>query len=119
VEHGERSREKNKKMLERIRRTQYRKFKGPVEVWRVDGQLVRDLFSTDYGEGGHDRVYPFIPKNEIWIEETLPAQEMHFILLHELHERYLMGEGKDYRHAHAGATQIEDRYRDHPKGLDA
>ncbi len=25
-----------------------------------------------------------------------------------------MGEGKDYAHAHRGATEVEDYYRDHP-----
>ena len=65
-----------------------------VKVWIVNGEFVRDLFTPDYSEGGHDKVYWFIPKNEIWIDDELATRERKFILLHELHERYLMGKKK-------------------------
>ena len=89
-----------------------------VKIWLVDGKAVRDYYCADYVAGGHDLFYDFIPSGEIWLEETLSPQERHFILVHELHERYLMGLGKDYPHAHLGATIIEDYYRDHPQELD-
>lgn len=118
AEHGEHALLRNKEQIEKVHRKRYEKYGGSVAVWLVDGMMVRDIFSTEYTDGGHDRVYPYIPKHEIWIEETLDEKEIPFILLHELHERYLMGEGKDYPHAHAGATQIEDRYRHNPALLD-
>jgi hypothetical protein len=34
---------------------------GPVEVWLVDGNLVRSYYKTDYTEGGHGYVYPGCP----------------------------------------------------------
>lgn len=90
------------------------KYSGEVKIWLVDGNLVRDLFLVDYCEGGHDKVYSFIPKNEIWIEQAISPAERKFIILHELHERHLMMGGKSYKNAHKGATEVEDFYRENP-----
>ena len=65
------------------------------------------------GGGGKDRFYQFVQENEIWLEEALAPEEVPFILVHELHERAEMGKGKDYPHAHMGATEVEDYYRNH------
>ena len=102
-----------KKIYKKLLKTQSKK----ISVWLVDGKAVRDLLSPDYKAGGHDKIYRFIPKKEIWIEKTLPKKEQEFILLHELHERFLMAEGKNYPRAHMGATIVEDHFRNHPKGL--
>ena len=104
-----------KELLEKIKNKAIEKYSGKVKVWLVDGNLVRSFFLLDYCEGGHDLVYPFIPKNEIWIEEAISPQERKFIILHELHERYLMSQGKSYKNAHIGATEVEDHYRENPK----
>lgn len=42
-----------------------------IEVWRIDGHLVRCYYKTDYTEGGHGYVYPWCPRNEIWIEKDI------------------------------------------------
>lgn len=104
-----------KELTEKIKKKIIKKYSGSVKVWLVDGNLVRDLFLLDYYEGGHDKVYSFIPENEIWIEEALSPAERKFIILHELHERYLMTRGKPYKNAHIGATEIEDFYRENKK----
>lgn len=102
-------------LVEKIHKKKLGEYSSTVTVWLVDGKLVRDTCYVEYAEGGHDLVYSFIPHKEIWIEETLSSQEQESIVLHELHERYLMGhDGKDYVHAHHGATIVEDYYRDHP-----
>ena len=106
-----------KKLIEEIHEDHLKEYEGEVAIWLVDGFLVRDFFLVEYAEGGHDRVYPFIPDGEIWIERVLSEDEQKFIILHELHERYLMGQGKSYLHAHKGATIIEDHFRDHPEGI--
>jgi len=89
-----------------------------VSVWLIDGEIVRALYMVEYSDGGHDLVYDFVPKNEVWIEEVLNPSDRKFIILHELHERFLMSQGKDYAHAHKGATIVEDHYRENPEGLD-
>ncbi len=112
--------DKQKALVEKIHKKQFTPYSSEhLKIWIVDGKLVRDLVFLEYDAGGHDRVYPWIPKDEIWIEEALPEKERLFILLHELHERFLMGLGKKYPEAHHGATIIEDRFRDHPTELDA
>lgn len=105
----------HKELVEKIHKEKLNTYSSNVAVWLVDGTLVRDTCYVEYSEGGHDLVYSFIPHKEIWIEEILSPIERESIVLHELHERYLMGhDGKDYPHAHHGATIVEDYYRDHP-----
>lgn len=105
-------------LIEKIHRKRFPPYTSDaLNIWIVDGKLVRDTIFLDYDAGGHDRVYPWIPKQEVWIEEALSERERPFILLHELHERFLMGTGKNYQEAHQGATIVEDRLRDHPASL--
>lgn len=109
------SRAEKKDILQKIKKQKLEEYSTErFSVWLVDGEMVRDLFRNNYAAGGHDLVYHFVPKGEVWLEEVLPEHERKFIVLHELHERYLMHGGKDYEHAHAGATIIEDRYRENP-----
>lgn len=112
-------RNRQKALVEKIHRKPFAPHHSDrLAVWIVDGKIVRDLIFLEYAAGGHDRVYPWIPKNEIWIEQALSEKERSFILLHELHERFLMGQGKRYPEAHHGATIIEDRFRNDPKTLE-
>lgn len=110
---------KKKDGIEKIHMKVLRKYrKGKLKVWLVNGELVRDLFFIDFTEGGHDKVYNFVPKNEIWIDDDVSQKERKFVLLHEVHERNLMKEGLDYNTAHHFSSRIEHRYRKHPKELD-
>jgi len=109
------SKHSKKDLLEKIKIKVIEKYSDKIKIWLVDGNLVRSFFLLDYCEGGHGLVYPFIPKNEIWIEEALSPEERKFIILHELHERHLMSQGKSYKNAHIGATEVEDHYRENPK----
>ncbi|MDE1925401.1 MAG: hypothetical protein KGH79_04485 [Patescibacteria group bacterium] len=103
---------------EKIRKKKITEYGDAVALWLVDGDLVRSTYSVEYSEGGHDIVYSWIPKNEIWIEESLKPEERDFIILHELHERYLMASKKmTYADAHHGATIVEDHYRERREGL--
>ena len=114
-----RLKETRETLIGRIQRKRFEPYSSDaLAIWIVYGKLVRDLLFLNYDAGGHDRVYPWIPDREIWIEEALPEQERGFILLHELHERFLMGTGKKYPEAHHGATIVEDRFRNAPKGLE-
>ncbi|MBU4453287.1 hypothetical protein KKH24_03430, partial [Patescibacteria group bacterium] len=83
----------------------------------VRGELVRDIYFIDFTEGGHEFVYDFVPKTEVWIDDDITRGERKFIILHELHERALMAEGKKYPEAHASASRIEHICRHHRKDL--
>ncbi len=90
-----------------------------VKVFVVNGEIVRDLYFIDYTEGGHHFVYDFVPFDEVWLDDDLAASEMDFVLLHELHERYLMSTGWDYHKAHHSSTIIEYKARKNPELVDA
>jgi hypothetical protein len=87
--------------------------KGPVDVWAIDGNLVRSFYKTDYTEGGHGYVYPWVPKGQIWIEKDLDEPEIPFIVSHEYLELRLMrDEGMEYDPAHEICSEVEFELRD-------
>lgn len=81
---------------------------GKISAWLVYGQQVRDVFDIDFTEGGHDLIYKFIPKNEIWIDDDVVSAERECIILHELFERSLMEKQNfSYTRAHWQASELE------------
>jgi hypothetical protein len=84
---------------------------GRVAVWLVDGDDVKVRYRMDFFDGGHDLVYHWIPKRQIWIDGTDQSHEWPFNLYHEAHERRLMEGGASYDRAHADATRIEHELR--------
>jgi hypothetical protein len=93
-------------ILSEIRKNKLMSF-GKISVWIVNGKIVRDIYFLDFTEGGHDKVYSFIPENEIWIDNDLSIGERKFVLIHELNERWLMSLGKDYVSAHYSSSSLE------------
>ena len=93
--------------------------KEKIKVWIVNGRLIRSAWYIDFTEGGHDRVYKFVPKNEVWIDDDLFARERPYVLLHELNERLLMGRGLTYTEAHRKSSKLEWEARHDLKKLEA
>ncbi|MCL5018402.1 MAG: hypothetical protein M1416_01390 [Candidatus Pacearchaeota archaeon] len=89
-----------------------------LKVWVIDGETVRNLFFLDFTEGGHEFVYPFVPKGEVWIDDDVGKDEIKFVLLHEMHERKLMESGMKYDAAHKSSSEIEYACRRKIKDLD-
>lgn len=83
------------------------KTNGGLSVWLIDGRLVRSNFYVEFTSGGHNLVYPFIPKDEVWIDNDLSKEEQPFTLLHELYERQWMSKGLTYPQAHKRASRLE------------
>jgi hypothetical protein len=106
---------KIKKDTDLIHKQLLKKYSRKVKIWIVDGKFARDLFSVDFEKGGHDLVYSFIPKNEVWIDDDVSQKEIRFILIHELHERKLMSKGMEYFPAHRNANKVEFHCRKNPK----
>jgi hypothetical protein len=92
--------------------------KPGLTVWRVSGELVRDLFFIDFTEGGHHYVYHFVPGDEVWIDDDVQPLERKFVILHELHERNLMSHKWSYLRAHRSASHLEYECRHQPSLLD-
>ncbi len=95
----------------------WKRLENGITVWIVNGRLVRSTFDIDFTEGGHDKVYEFVPGDEVWIDDAIIEQERGYILLHELHERNRMLSGWPYSKAHAESSRIEYRCRHHPDEL--
>jgi hypothetical protein len=106
-------------LLSRIHQQRLNEYGNEIKVWVVNGELVRSLFFIDFTEGGHDKVYKFIPGREVWIDDDVMPGERSFILLHEMHERYLMSRGWFYSRAHKDSSRIEFYCRRHPGQLGA
>jgi hypothetical protein len=86
--------------------------KFPINVWIVNGNLVRSYYKTDYAEGGHGFVYRWVPKNEIWIDDDVHQREIPFIVAHEYVEHRLMRDEKiDYDTAHDICSRVEFQLR--------
>ena len=109
----------NKDKLKAVKLSLWKKLKNGVNAWIVDGFLVRSLMFIDFTEGGHDLVYKFIPKKEIWIDNDLVKEERKFVLLHELVERNTIIKGVRYDDAHYNyASPAELKCRKNPELLD-
>lgn len=78
-----------------------------MTVRLVDGASVRASLDPYFLLGGHDLVYSYIPRNELWIDARLKADERRFTLLHEVEERRLMKRGMSYADAHDFALAAE------------
>jgi len=96
------------------------KVHGPLKipagnkVWIVNGDKVREKFKTDFVLGGNSESYKWIPRNEIWIEQDVAANERIYILIHELVEWYLMKvKNLTYDKAHEKASKVEYTWRKH------
>jgi hypothetical protein len=89
-----------------IKKSGYSEING-VAIYIVDGELVRDFFYEDFAEGGHDLVYPWIPDNEVWIDDDVSDDEQPPVAFHEMYERGLMLEGQPYDDAHNAALELE------------
>src|SRR5438067_9501685 len=88
-----------------------------VKVWFDKGRLVRSVYDIEFTEGGHEHVYEFIPRDEVWIDNDVHLDEQGYVLFHELHERNLMVSGQNYDKAHEESSRLERYYRNHPAGL--
>jgi hypothetical protein len=95
----------------------WKRLENGLTIWIVNGRLVRSVFDVDFTAGGHDRVYEFIPKNEVWIDDDIEEEERAYVLLHELHERNRMANGWPYSKAHAESSELEYHCRHHPDEL--
>ena len=95
----------------------WKRLENGAEVWIVNGRLVRSAFDIDFTAGGHDHVYEFVPRGEVWIDSDIQEKERGFVLLHELHERNRMAEGVPYSKAHNESSRLEFRCRHHPDEL--
>jgi hypothetical protein len=103
--------------VEKVRRELWKTLPSGVLVWFVKGRLVRSVYDIEFTEGGHEHVYEYIPRGEVWIDDDIHEDERGYVVFHELHERNRMSDGMDYDTAHAESSKLELHYRNHPDQL--
>jgi hypothetical protein len=74
-----------------------------IDIWIVDGYMVRKNIYPDFGFSGNDLSYHFIPPKEIWIDGQVSCDETEYSIGCELMERKLMQQGKSYDDAYSDA----------------
>lgn len=89
-----------------------------ITIWIVNGKLVRTFLRVEFVAGGHEYVYDFVPKDEVWIDDDILTSERPFVILHELFERNKMKKGMEYLPAHRLASRLEWRARHDEKVLE-
>jgi len=78
----------------------------------VDGDKVKLQHDIDFVEGGNDKAYDYMPKNEIWIDKNIHSHDWQFICLHEFVEKVIMERDKlSYNEAHKLADEVEKEAR--------
>jgi len=98
-------------MVENVYRNYYGE-RDSFKVWIVDGGVIREKIFGEFIYGGNDERYTFIPKLEIWIDNSISAKEFETTLIHEIRERNLMKVyGMSYSDAHDSALAIELQLR--------
>ncbi len=100
--------------LGKIKLEQYSNDK--VSIYQVNGFYIRNQVDINFTEGGHDYLYEWIPKGEIWLDNVNKIEHS-FIALHELAERRLMSGGMDYDEAHEKANISEKQSSDNPESV--
>jgi hypothetical protein len=82
-----------------------------INIWIVDGYMVRKNIFPDFGFSGNDLSYHFIPEKEIWIDGQVTCEETEYSISTELKERQLMAAGKSYDDAYSDAIDITQKNR--------
>jgi hypothetical protein len=83
-----------------------------LDVWVVDGAIVRRDIYPDFGLSGNDLAYRFIPPREVWIDGQVACEETEFSIAAELHERAAMARGVPYGDAYEAAVKAVAPLRD-------
>ncbi len=84
---------------------------GALTINHVNGHIVREYIDPEFIFGGHDLVYNYIPKNEVWLDALQGPRELPYTTLHELTERAYMKQGMNYDAAHDIAIAVEKSAR--------
>jgi hypothetical protein len=84
---------------------------GDLQVWIVDGTYIRGHMDEEFTNFGQHYRYPYIPKNELWIDQEAEHDERRFFIDHLLVEHRLMAKGMPYAHAIVEADREERKER--------
>jgi hypothetical protein len=84
---------------------------GNLQVWIVDGAYIRGNIDEEFTNFGQHYRYPYIPRNELWIDREARNGERQFFIDHLLVEHRLMAKGMPYEKALVLADSAERKER--------
>ena len=83
-----------------------------LKVYLVSGEYIRNHIDIDFTAGGNSGVYPYVPVDEIWIDDALHGLDQTATTYHEIVERYhMIYHHMSYDKAHDMANSAEDGFR--------
>lgn len=85
--------------------------RGDLQVWVVDGSYIRGHVDEEFTNFGQHYRYPYIPLNELWIDQENGSNEQVFFIDHLLTEHRLMSKGTPYEKALSEADRAERKER--------
>ena len=81
------------------------------DIYAVDADKVMIKYDMDFVVAGNHEKWPFIPKNQYWVDKTYRLMDAAHDLLHESIEETIMREcGFTYDDAHVFANKLEKEY---------
>lgn len=85
--------------------------RGDFQVWIVDGSYIRGHIDEEFTNFGQHYRFPYIPENELWIDQEAHHDERCFFIEHLLVENRLMAKGMPYGQAIIEADRAERKER--------
>ena len=85
--------------------------RGKLVVWLVDGAYIRGRIDEEFTNFGQHYRYPYIPQNELWVDQEAEHDERVFFIDHLLVEHRLMEKGASYDRAIEEADRAERKER--------
>jgi hypothetical protein len=79
---------------------------GKIKIWLVDGSSIRRHVATRFYDIGAHKMFSFIPKNEIWVDDRLRAKERELAILKALRAYNLMEDGMKYENTNTSIEPI-------------
>jgi hypothetical protein len=100
-------------MLDKLKQPYVKKDEtiGDLQVWIVNGIYIRGHMDEEFTNFGQHYRYPYIPKNELWIDQEAEHDERRFFIDHLLVEHRLMAKGMLYAYAIVEADREERKER--------
>jgi len=97
----------------KLMKKQYLRTQDCMKIYLIEGEYFRDRLDIDFTVGGHHWVYPFIPHDEVWIDDAYSDEprEVEYFIAHELLEIKQMRRGMKYLDAHRLANKLEKKLR--------
>lgn len=82
-----------------------------TKIYLINGAKLRQNLDPNFCFGSSWQVNKYIPKNEVWIDNSTQEKERKYVMVHELYEMGLMLKGKNYNNAHDFANAMEKETR--------